>query len=218
MTQPTKRKSWIIPILLLALALLLAKPILRGIGDFLIVSDELQKADLITALSGAEYRTAYASELCAKHLAPKMFLTGGYNELDARYDSEWAKYIATTYGVPAGDIYTDEASLTSTYEEAKHLKAFLDAHPGEFNTIIVVTDAYHTRRARWAYEQVLGDEVTILMAPVPFDQAGYTSSWWRFSASRQMVAQEYFKYVFYRFRYQWTSGFFQDWLAKFDRF
>jgi hypothetical protein len=53
---------------------------------------------------------------------------------------------------------------------------------------------------------------------VPFDQAGYTSSWWRFSASRQMVVQEYFKYAFYRFRYQWTSGALQDFFARFDSF
>lgn len=218
MTQPKKNSSWIILILFLAALILLAKPILRGIGDTLIVSDELQKSDLITSVSGPEYRAAYAAQLCEKHIAPKLFFTGGFNEFDQRYDAEWSKYLATTYGVETGDIYTDESTVISTYEEAERLKAFIDAHPGEFNTIIVVTDAFHTRRARWAYEHVLGDEVTLLMAAVPFDQTGYTSSWWRFSTSRQMVAQEYFKYLFYLTRYQWTSGALQDYLARFDSF
>ena len=218
MTQPKKNSSWIILILVLAALMLPAKSILRGIGDYLIVSDDLQKADLITSVSGPEYRAAYAAQICAQHIAPKLFFTGGYNEFDTRYDAAWSKYLATTYGVPAGDIFTDESTVISTYEEAERLKAFIDAHPGEFSTIIVVTDAYHTRRTRWAYQHALGDEVTLIMAPVPFDQSGYTSSWWRFPASRQMVVQEYFKYLFYRFRYQWTSGAQQDWLARFDSF
>jgi uncharacterized SAM-binding protein YcdF (DUF218 family) len=94
----------------------------------------------------------------------------------------------------------------------------VDAHPGKINSIIVVTDPYYTRRAKWAYEKVLGSSIKVIMAPVPFDQTGYTASWWKNAASREMVLKEYLKYGFYLLRYQWTSGPLQKLLAKFDRF
>jgi uncharacterized SAM-binding protein YcdF (DUF218 family) len=219
MTQPKKNKLWIILILVLVALILLARPILRGIGDGLIVNDPPEKVDLITSVNGPDYRAAYAAELCHKHLAPRLFFTGGYNEFDSRYDAEWNKYLATTYGVPAGDIAIDTSTVISTYDEAERLKAYIDAHSKyEIKTVLVVTDPYQTRRAQWAYQYVLGDEVTVMVTAVPFDRTGYTSSWWRYSVSREMVFDEYFKSIFYLFRYQWTSGALQDWLSQFDQF
>jgi uncharacterized SAM-binding protein YcdF (DUF218 family) len=213
-----KQFLWIIVLLILLLGVLFARPILRSIGDYLIINDQLQRADLITSVSGPEYRAIYAAELCQKNLAPRLFYTGGFNAFDNRNDADWSEYLATTYGVPPEEITVDSTTVISTYEEARLVKKFVDAHPDEIKTIIVVTDPYHTRRARWAYQKVLGDQVTILMAPVPFEETGYSASWWKNAASRQMVFQEYFKYGFYLLRYQWASGPLQDLLAKFDRF
>lgn len=197
---------------------ILARPILRGIGDRLIVNDPLQNVDLITSVNGPEYRAAYAAELYQKHLAPRLFFTGGYNEFDSRYDAQWSKYLATTYGVHDGDIAIDTSTVISTYDEAERLKAYIEAHPGyEIKTVLVVTDPYQTRRARWAYQKVLGDQVTVQVASVPFDRTNYTSSWWRNSVSREMVFDEYLKYIYYMIRYQWTGGALQGWLSRLDR-
>lgn len=209
----------IILLLVLLASVILARPILRSIGDELIVNDPLQKVDLITSVNGPEYRAAYAAELYQKHLAPRLFFTGGYNDFDSRYDAEWSKYLATNYGVAEYDIAIDTSTVVSTYNEAERLKAYIDAHPGdEIKTVFVVTDPYQTRRARWAYQKVLGDQVTVLAAAVPFDRTDYTSSWWRNSVSREMVFEEYFKYTYYKFRYQWTHGALQEWLSQFDQF
>lgn len=52
----------------------------------------------------------------------------------------------------------------------------------------------------------------------PHPSKGYSASWWKDSALRKMVLEEYLKYSFYLIRYQWTSGPLQKLLAKFDKF
>ncbi|MEA5077290.1 MAG: YdcF family protein [Anaerolineaceae bacterium] len=204
-------------ILLLAL-LILAYPLLQGVGKFLIVSDSLEKADLITAVSGPSYRITYAAELFQEHLGSYLFFTGGFNEHEQRYGADWSETLARNIGVPPENIYTDDSTVISTYQEAERVKAFIEAHPEQIHSVIVVTDAYHTRRAKWAYEKALGPDIKVMVTAVPFDEAGYSSKWWRSAITREMVVKEYLKYTFYLFRYQWTSGAIQDFLAKFDKF
>lgn len=204
--------------ILLIVLLILAYPLLQGLGKFLIVSDPLEKADLITAVSGPSYRILYAAELFQKGLGGRLFFTGGFNEYEQRYDASWSESLARNQGVPPEAIYTDGSTVISTYQEAERVKAFIEAHSDPIHSVIVVTDAFHTRRAKWAYEKVLGPGIKVLVTPVPFDEAGYSSKWWRSATTREMVVKEYLKYTFYLFRYQWTSGALQDFLAKFDKF
>ena len=219
MPQHTKIKTWLVVLILIAVLAITGKPLLEWIGDSLIVSDAVEKADLITAVSGPEYRIVYAAELYKKGLAATLFFTGGYSEENQRYEANWSEYLATITGVPQEAIAIDDTTIVSTYEEAERLKAYIEAHPEKnIKNIIVVTDPYHTRRARWAYQKVLGDQVTIQMASVPFDRTGYTKEWWKQAVSRKMVLTEYLKSIYYVFRYQVTSGGLQKWLSQFDKF
>jgi len=218
MAQTKKNRFWITLLIIFIALLIFSIPLLRLIGDNLVVKNSLQKADMITSVSGPAYRAIYAADLYKESLAPRLFYTGGFNENDQRYEAKWSEYLATLEGVPPEAITIDDSTVISTYQEAVRVKEFVDAHPDEIKTIIVVTDPYHTRRAQWAYQKVLGDQVKILMAPVPFDKTGYTKNWWANSVSRKMVFEEYFKLTFYLFRYQYTSGPLQKWLARFDKF
>jgi len=192
--------------------------LLRPIGDTLIVNDPLQKSDLITAISGPEYRIIYAAELYKKGLGATLFFTGGFSQENQRSEATWSKYVATITGVPEEAIAIDDTTVISTYDEAVLLKKYMDAHLGTIQSIIVVTDAYHTRRARWIYQKVLGEEITILMAPVPFDRTSLSKSWWSNAESRKFVFNEHLKFIYYLLRYQMTSGRLQDWLSQFDKF
>jgi uncharacterized SAM-binding protein YcdF (DUF218 family) len=204
-------------ILILVVLAVLFVPVMRTIGNFLIVSDVPEKVDLITASSGPAYRILYAAQLFQRSYGKELFFTGGYNEFDNRYEASWSRTLAMQQGVPSENIYTDDATVTSTYEEAKRLKAYIDAHPGEIQSVMIVTDMYHTRRAQWTYQKVLGDGITLVMAPVPYAQAGYTKDWWLNSFSRELVLKEYAKYAFYLLRYQYSSGPLQQFLARFDK-
>jgi hypothetical protein len=55
------------------------------------------------------------------------------------------------------------------------------------------------------------------MAPVPFEMTPYKSIWWKDSASRKYVEDEYLKLIFYLFRYQYSWGWFRQWLSTFDK-
>ncbi len=218
-TQPQKKRGcWLSLLIVLIVLLILAVPLLQGIGKYLIVSDPIDKVDLITAVSGPSYRITYAAELFQRHLASYLFFTGGFNEHEQRYDADWSATLARNIGVPPENIYTDESTVISTYQEAERVKAFIEAHPEKIHSVLVVTDAYHTRRAKWAYQKVLGPDIKVTVTPVPWDEAGYSSKWWRSATTREMVTKEYLKYTFYLFRYQWTSGALQNWLARFDKF
>lgn len=218
-TQPQKKRGcWLSLLIALIALLIMAVPLLQGIGKVLIVNDSLEKADLITAVSGPSYRITYAAELFQQHLASYLFFTGGFNEHEQRYDADWSATLARNYGVPPENIYTDDSAVISTYQEAERVKAFIEAHPDKVYSVIVVTDAYHTRRAKWAYQKVLGPDIKVMVKPVPWEAAGYSSKWWRSATTREMVIKEYLKYTFYLFRYQWTGGALQDWLARFDKF
>lgn len=211
------KKSLIVLILLVFLTGACALS-LRPLGDSLIVQDPLDKADLITASSGPEYRIIYAAELYKKGLGAILFYTGGYSEENQRSEANWSKYLAKITGVPEEAIAINETPVISTYDEAVLLQKYIEAHPDTIQSIILVTDAYHTRRAKWIYQRVLGEEIRIIMAPVPFERTELSKNWWSDAKSRKFVFNEHLKYLYYILRYQLATGLFQNWLSQFDRF
>ncbi len=214
----TKKKRSALWLLFLLIPFCLIVVFLQPIGDYLVVEDDLQKTDLIAAVSGPEYRIIYAAELYTRGLASTVFFTGGYSEGNQRVEATWSKYLATTYGVPEEAIATNDAAVLTTHDEAVLLKDFIDAHADTIHSVMVVTDPYHSRRARWIYQKVLGSDIKVYMAPVPRTRTEFAKVWWTDAKSRKLVFQEYVKLVFYYFRYQASSGSFQDWLSQFDKF
>jgi uncharacterized SAM-binding protein YcdF (DUF218 family) len=96
------------------------------------------------------------------------------------------------------------------------LKEFIAQSEGPIRSVIVVSDAYHMRRTRWTYRRLLGGEIRVQMAPVPFEASPYPRRWWADSASRSYVKDEYLKMAYYIARYQLSWGPLKDWLASFD--
>ena len=113
-------------------------------------------------------------------------------------------------------IAFDDSKVTSTYMEAERLKAWIENSPDPIRSVIVVSDPFHMRRARWIYRKVFGNQIQLQMAPVPFDLTPYQRAWWKDVESRKYVQEEYTKFIYYLFRYQYSSGKFKDWLASFD--
>lgn len=217
MAEKKKNKIWILFVILASVScccLIMLQPI----GDYLVVQDEIQKTDLIAAVSGPEYRILYASELYMKGLANKVFFTGGFSEENNRIEASWSKYVAETHGVPGEAIAIDENVVLTTHDEAVLLKNYIDAHTDEVKSVTLVTDPWHSRRARWIYQKVLGEEIKVFTAPVPRMRTGFPKYWWTEASSRKLVWNEYVKLVFYVFRYQIATGHFRSWLSQFDKF
>ena len=195
---------------------LLREPILQGIGDFLIIEDELHPADVIHVIAGADYRTDHAIQLYRQGLGKQILFTGGRCTCNNYYYGQHDRDLALEQGVPPEAIAIDDTTVTSTYSEVVRLKEFIARSPTPIHSVIVVSDPFHMRRSQWTYRKVLGEGIEILMAPVPFEQTPYQRRWWTDITSQRYVVDEYKKSLYYLLRYQFSQGWVQDWLASFD--
>jgi uncharacterized SAM-binding protein YcdF (DUF218 family) len=204
--------SVVVVVSLLGIILWLAgRPILLAIGDFLVVQDDLSHADLIHMISGPHYRVEHATRLYQQGYAGQLFFTGRGSQA---YD---ARALAISQGVPPQAVAADGFRVTSTYSEAVRLKRFIAQSEVPIRSVIISGDPYHMRRARWAYRRVLGDKVSLQMAPIPFESSPYQRRWWTDKRSLHGVLEEYLKTVYYYARYKFSRGRVRDWLASLDR-
>ena len=172
---------------------------------FLTVRSPLARADAIVVLSGSAAhveRAQWAAQLYQAGLAPKIILTndnqqGGWSEPLQRnpYYYERSRDQLLNAGVPPEAIEIRLEPVASTYEEAQLIKR----EPG-LKSIVLVTSAYHSRRALWTFRRVLGgSDIEIGIEPVKFNPPPKT--WWLQVKGWQIVPVEYVKLLYYRFRF-----------------
>lgn len=177
----------------------------------LIVQAELPAADAIVVLSGSSTyveRTHKAAELFKQGRAPLIVLTddhtrGGWsNALQTNpYFVERAHEELTKQGVPPDKIIVAPGLAASTHDETLILKDYALAR--SFRSVLVVTSAYHSRRALRSLRRTFaGTEITVGIEPAPVGMQTPSAAWWwlRREGWRD-VAVEYAKLVYYWFRY-----------------
>lgn len=152
-------------------------------GNFLIVNEAPQKADVIIVLNGSSDRVPYAAMLYKSGYGEKVLLSG-----DNRYMTQQA----LSLGIPQSALLLEDQSQT-TFENAQYsLKIVQDQG---YTSAIVVTDWYHTRRANIIFAHFFkGIHLTI--CPVPYNPTT-TQGWWKGSNSKEFVISEYLKLVWY---------------------
>jgi uncharacterized SAM-binding protein YcdF (DUF218 family) len=191
--------------------------ILSSIGDYLVINDELYPADVIHVIAGEDYRTDYAIWLYQQGKAKEIFFTGGWCDTHHYKHGQHGLERALAQGVPADAIAYNDTPVMSTFDEVLLLKDYLDESPTPIRSIIVVSDPFHMRRARWTYRRVLGKDIEVRMAPVPLEQTPYQKMWWEEYKSREYVKDEYKKLIYYIARYQLSWGSVNSWLASLDK-
>lgn len=178
-------------------------------ASFLIVEKPLEKADAIFVLGGAATyveRNQRAAALYKQGIAPKIFLTddglrGGWNEKEQRnpYYVERARWELIAQGVPENVIETLPGTVDGTKDEAELFVK--TAREKKLKSVLLVTSAYHTRRALRTFEKISADnglktEIGILSAPFG-QQTPPPFYWWLSSSGWNMVAGEYVKSFYY---------------------
>ena len=128
-------------------------PILMAIGDFLIIRSPLHPADIIHVISGLDHRTEYGIKLLKVNYGKQIFFTGSWCEEIQDVHAARGKQLALNQGVSEAEIATDGTEVISTYEEATRLKVFIEQSPFPVESVIVVSDPFHMRRAKWTYER-----------------------------------------------------------------
>lgn len=166
-------------------------------GGLLIVSDPLEPADAIVALSGGDDRIAEAASLYEEKYGRTVILTetGEFlPEWNVNYSSLLVAE-AVRLGIPAGAITVTEEAATSTIDEANHVRDLM-ANRG-MQSCIVVTDPFHTFRTRLIFRDVFeGSGMSVSIKPV----RGHwykSRSWWLSSRGRTATLQEYAKLFAY---------------------
>lgn len=218
MTVFKKSVAFCILIVLIFSAFMIFKdPILFEIGDYLVIEDHLSSSDVIHVIAGEDYRTDHAIWLFNQGYAKQIFFTGGWCEIHKYNHGQHGLERAFTQGIPKQAIAYDETPVMSTYDEAVRLKVYIDNSQSPIHSVIVVSDPFHMRRALWTYRRVLGKEIEVLLAPVPFEQTPYQERWWEDFKSKTYLKDEYIKFVYYILRYQLSRGAVNAWLASLDR-
>jgi len=195
-------------VLLVVLAYAFRSQILTDIADLLVVNDPFQPADIIFVLNG-DYNTRpfRASELYEQGLAPVIVIARSEmlpaEELGlAPNDTDVSIGVMKALGVPPEKIVVlpVEGGTTSTFDEAIALRQYIESH--NVHSLILLTSAFHTRRAKWIFDRELsGLPVRLEVAAVPhygFDE----SDWWQSEDGLITLNNEYIKLVYYFVKYR----------------
>lgn len=174
----------------------------------MIVNTPLHRADAIVVLSGSSVyteRTHRAAEYYRQGLGQRILLTndnlrGEWSSAEQRnpffYERARTKLIES--GVPPDRVEVLATPVTNTYDEAQALKDYAQSH--QLRSLLVVTSAYHSRRALWTLNRVFENSgVEIGMQSVENgEQTPRPLTWWLYPRGWQMVVGEYVKNVYYR--------------------
>lgn len=169
--------------------------ILQSLADFLVVSDQLEKADLIVVLAG-DYngeRVKQAVELYRRGYAPTILMSGGPMSWKLTHAGNMKKE-ALALGVPAKAILTQDRSL-STIEDANYSLPIIQDHKAY--SIIVVTSPQHSRRAARVFRKIYEPEkITVMLCPVKSSSFN-AKRWWTRHEDTSAVLWEFGSLVFY---------------------
>jgi uncharacterized SAM-binding protein YcdF (DUF218 family) len=213
-------KKFILPglvIVILGILVISRRTILSTIGNYLVIRDPLQPADIIHVIAGKDARTEYAIRLYQQGYGKKLFFTGGWCVEFSHYHGAASREMAMEAGIASSAIAIDDSTVKSTYDEVLLLKKYIDNSPTPIHSVMVVSDPYHMRRAKWTYQKILGKDIHLIMAPVPFGETYQVEEWWKDPQTTKDVIDEYVKGVYYWLRYQVAWKPLSDWLATLDR-
>lgn len=181
------------------------------LARFLIVRSEPLSGDALVVLAGSPLyneRIEHAIELYKHGRARAIILTndgvrGGWSRRHQRNVSpmERGSDAILEAGINAASIVLLRQRVRSTYDEAVAVRAALQA--SAIRRVVIVTSAYHSRRALWIFRRVLeNDGVLIGIDPVPPGRlTPPPEAWWRSRRGWHSVALEYMKLPYYLLRH-----------------
>lgn len=175
---------------------------------FLIVDTPLNRADVIVVLSGSSVygeRTRRAADYYRQGLGQHILLTndnlrGEWSSAEQRnpFFYERARTSLIDAGVPSDRVEILAVPVTNTYDEAQALRDYALAR--KLRSLLVVTSAYHSRRALWTLNRVFantGIEIGV-QSVENGEQTPRPLTWWLYPRGWQMVVGEYVKNAYYR--------------------
>ncbi|HSE18615.1 MAG TPA: YdcF family protein [Pyrinomonadaceae bacterium] len=180
-------------------------------AKLLITEAPLDKADAIVVLGGSaayKERAHEAARLLHAGRSQVILITndnmrGPWSSAEQRnpYYYERAFDELRNSGVSPQQIDLAVQPVTSTYEEALVVREYAQQH--RMQSILIVTSAYHSRRALWVFSRVFRDTgIRIGLANVaPGEESPPPATWWLSAQGWRLVPGEYVKMVYYMINY-----------------
>ncbi len=143
--------------------------------NYLAPRDELQKVDAIIAISGGNTtaRAEQATKLYEEGWADQLVFSGAALDRLSPSNAQVMREFAKRSGIPEAVIRIEEEAQ-NTAENA--MKSDEIATREQYESIILVTEPYHQRRAYLEFRHKLGPDVVIINYPVENDN--WTTTWW----------------------------------------
>lgn len=154
-TVPQPSRSNVITRLVKAIVALLVIGWLASLAGVLLWErrDDARSAEAIVVLGAAQYdgrpspvlraRLDHALSLWARHLAPRLVLTGGMGDGDTTSEAAVGRRYAVKHGVPDSAILT-ETRGRNTAESMQRVAVLMDTLPRR--DVILVSDPFHMLR------------------------------------------------------------------------
>jgi uncharacterized SAM-binding protein YcdF (DUF218 family) len=154
---------------------------------------ECQPADAIVAVSGGDTnaRMQEAIRLYKSGWALKLIFSGAARDKSGPSNAEAMRREARELGVPDEDIVTEEYGET-TKQNAELTQAILER--SNVKSVIIVTSAYHQRRASLEFVARSAETVTIRNHPVATDSQ-WSQWWWLTPGGWYLAISEFVKVV-----------------------
>ena len=177
----------------------------------LITEAPLETADAILVLGGSatyKERTREASRLLFEGRSQRILITndnmrGPWSSAEQRnlffYERSWEEL--RNAGVPAERIDVVLKPVTGTYDEAEVIRDY--AQQQGLHSILIVTSAYHSRRALWVFSRVFRDTGILsgFIGVRPGMESPPPATWWLSARGWKLVPTEYVKMIYYVINY-----------------
>lgn len=157
---------------------------------------DCQPVDAIVAVSGGDTtaRAAQAISMYKNGWAKWLVFSGAAADKAGPSNAEAMKRQAVSEGVSSRDILIDETSET-TKENAANTARLVEEH--NIHSVILVTSAYHQRRAGLEFGKRAGNAIKVINHPVKSDNQ-WSEWWWTTPVGWWLALTELFKIaVFY---------------------
>ena len=204
-------------LIVIPLAYLGYQPLLRYLGSMIISDSEPKRADAIVLLSGGEPGRAWgAADLYQGRFGAYVILTSEPVLPAAKQLREAGIEIASGLdnnmrilrglGVPQERILRVEPAVEDTFDELVRVREL--AAGKHWNSLVIVTSNYHTRRTRLTARYIFGPSWEITVVGSKHDDFD-PGRWWRTRRDSRTFLIEFEKLVAYTLyigpRLLWTS-------------
>jgi len=199
----------LVPIVLVSILIFFSGTILRRIGSMIVVDDRPLYSDAVVVFfTGVEYypRLIQAAGIYRRQLTRKVVINGNrktaiLRELENKGFERCCPWymdfvrILTLLGVSEKDIITISAeNAYDTMSQAQAVGGELIRR--RFSKVIITTSKFHSRRAKYIWQNMYKNRSTIYVSPAaadPYDPR----KWWQDGRQIRWVMAEYGVWLYY---------------------